>query len=125
VWPTFSPDGHQVAFEWNGANGENADIYHNDRFVRRSTAYDRSGERWRAELVTPWAAHRLHPILSRIAGGQIRLMSPLGGSDLKLSNVAVTPPLAWSADGRYLATARVESPTGLYLIPVNGGEPRC
>ena len=26
-WPTFSPDGDQVAFEWDGENGDNADIY--------------------------------------------------------------------------------------------------
>ena len=26
-WPTFSPDGDQVAFEWDGENSDNADIY--------------------------------------------------------------------------------------------------
>ena len=26
-WPTFSPDGDQVAFEWTGENNDNGDIY--------------------------------------------------------------------------------------------------
>ena len=26
-WPSFSPDGDQVAFEWRGEKGDNADIY--------------------------------------------------------------------------------------------------
>ena len=43
---------------------------------------------------------------------------------MKLSDVPVSPPLAWSPDGRYLAAQRVVPPTGLYLIPIDGGEPR-
>ena len=26
-WPTFSPNGDQVAFEWDGEGADNADIY--------------------------------------------------------------------------------------------------
>lgn len=37
---------------------------------------------------------------------------------------SVSAPLAWSPDGRYLAAQRVAPPAGLYLIPVDGGEPR-
>ena len=125
LWPTFSPDGNQVAFGWTGENGENGDIYIKmvgSSEVRRLTTDPAS------DGAPSWS-----PDGRRIAyirtnpdspGGQIRLMSPLGGSDLRLSDVAVTAPLVWSPDGRYLAAQRVESPTGLYLIPVDGGEPR-
>ena len=27
LWPTFSPDGDQLAFEWGGENSDNSDIY--------------------------------------------------------------------------------------------------
>ena len=66
------------------------------------------------------ASRTSEPIQTR-RGRRIRLMSPLGGSDLRLSDAAVTAPLVWSPDGRYLAAERVESPTGLYLIPRGRG----
>ena len=51
-WPTFSPDGDQVAFEWDGENGDNADIYITmvgSSEVRRLTS--ESGEATTRQLV--------------------------------------------------------------------------
>jgi Tol biopolymer transport system component len=61
--------------------------------------------------------------------GRIHLASPLGGSDLKLSDFRVAAPLAWTPDGGYLAAQHTPEsgdagPAGIYLVPVDGGEPR-
>jgi Tol biopolymer transport system component len=136
--PTFSPDGAQIAFAWEGEKGDNWDIYlkmigaaethrlttgpatdfdpswspdgRQIAFVRSQPGYD------------PW----------HLKGqGTIHLVSPVGGSDRKLSDFPVRRTLSWSPDGRWLAAARYPSATetdpgaaGIYLIPVFGGEPR-
>ncbi len=124
-WPTFSPDGDQVAFEWDGENSDNADIYITtvgSSEVRRLTS-DPAGDR--SPSWSPDGQRIAYVRMSPEAeGGRIHLVSPLGGSNLKLSDIPVSAPLAWSPDGRYLAAQRVVPPTGLYLIPMDGGEPR-
>jgi Tol biopolymer transport system component len=62
--------------------------------------------------------------------GRIYLMSALGGSNSKLSDFPTDDQIAWSPDGRVIAAARVVRPgsndsTGIYVIPVDGGEPRA
>ena len=124
-WPTFSPHGDQVAFEWDGENSDNPDIYIKmvgSSEVRRLTS-DPAGDG------TPsWSPDGRHIAYVRTdpdsRAGRIHLVSPMGGPDMKLSDLPVEAPLAWSPDGRYLAAQRVVPPTGLYLIPVDGGEPR-
>jgi Tol biopolymer transport system component len=61
----------------------------------------------------------------------IHLVSPLGGPAPKLSDFPASnwDPPSWSPDGRWLATTRAASPAepeleGVYLVPVQGGEPR-
>jgi Tol biopolymer transport system component len=68
--------------------------------------------------------------------GRVYVVSPLGGPERKLSDfdahfdrVALFGDLSWSPDGRYIAAARSSTQregesTGIYLIPVEGGEPR-
>ena len=44
LWPTFSPDGTQVAFEWDGEHSDNPDIYIKmvgSSEVRRLTSHPR------------------------------------------------------------------------------------
>ncbi len=123
-WPTFSPHGDQVAFEWDGEGAANADIYITmvgSSEVRRLTtdpAADRS-PRW-----SPDGRQIAYVRDNLESGGRIRLISPLGGSDRKLSDIPVAAPLAWSPDGRYLAAHRIVAPTGIDLIPMDGGGPR-
>jgi Tol biopolymer transport system component len=56
-------------------------------------------------------------------------MSSLGGSDRALGDFPLRPPAAWSPDGRYLVAGKAsltegDRSIGLYLIPVDVGEPR-
>jgi len=124
LWPTFSPDGSQVAFEWDGEKGENADVYLTmvgSPEIRRLTIDPaRDG-------APSWSPDgRLIAYLRATAGpeGRIHLVSPLGGSDRTFSDIPVTAPLAWSPDGRYLAARRATAPTGIYLMPLDGGAAR-
>ncbi len=122
-WPTFSPDGTQVAFEWDGEHSDNPDIYIKmvgSSDVRRLTT-NPGGDR----------APRWSPDGRQIAyvrdgpesdGNRIHLVSPIGGSDQKLNDVPVLGPVEWSPDSRYLAALVPRK--GIYLIPVQGGEPR-
>ena len=131
-WPTFSPDGTQVAFEWGGEKGDNPDIYLKmvgSSEVRRITS-DAAGDRAPSWSPDGRQIAYLHEVSGR-PGGRIHLVSPLGGNDLKLTDFQVSEPLSWSPDGRYLAAQRarpsetVRDPnTGIYLISVQGGDPR-
>ena len=62
--------------------------------------------------------------------GHVRVMSSLGDSDRQVSDFLVSVPAAWSPDDRYLVAGWAAPPdtthptNGLYLIPVQGGEPR-
>jgi Tol biopolymer transport system component/DNA-binding winged helix-turn-helix (wHTH) protein len=123
-WPTFSPNGDQVAFEWDGEGADNADIYITmvgSSEVRRLTT---DPEADRAPSWSPDGRQIAYVRNTPESGGRIRLISPLGGSDRKLSDIPYAAPLAWSADGRYLAAQRLVAPTGIDLIPMDGGEPR-
>ena len=122
-WPTFSPDGDQVAFEWDGENGDNADIYITmvgSSEVRRLTTDPGSD---RAPSWSPDGRQIAYVRGSPPSGGRIHLVSPLGGSDRTLSDFPVSEPLAWSPDGRFIA-AQGPQPTGIYLVPIDGGPPR-
>jgi len=140
--PTFSPDGGQFAFAWNGEKGDNADIYLEmvgSPEVRRLTSDP-------ARDVAPsWSPDGRQIAFHRLGSGgpaelwgggysssTIHLVSPVGGSDRRLTDFpARDAQLSWSPDGRFLTAARFGSATekdpraaGIYLIPVLGGEPR-
>src|SRR5262249_38714417 len=110
--PSFSPDGNQVAFAWNGENEDNWDIY--VKIIGSATAL---------RLTTDAAADR-SPAWSR-DGRQIAfvkmgaprgiyLVSPLGGPEQKILDFdAEAGSLSWSPDGKFLVVAksyRQESP---------------
>ena len=137
MMPTLSPDGNQVAFAWNGnKDGSNVNLYVSmigTPAVRRLTTHPAMDvfPRWSPDgrqiaFVRQWTDHE----------GRVYVVSPLGGPERKVSDfdahfdrVAAFGDLSWSADGRYIAAARASTQregesTGIYLIPVEGGEPR-
>ena len=128
--PTFSPDGRQVAFAWDGGAPDSSDIYVTlvgSSDVRRLTTDPGR------DFAPQWSPDGRQIAYVRAAdrtSQRIRVMSAFGGSDRLLSDFAVWAPIAWSPDGRYIAAggagaagapARADS---IYLIPLLAGEPR-
>ena len=136
--PTFSPDGAQIAFAWKGEKSDNWDIYLKmigSPEIHRlttdpATDFDPSWSPDGRQIAFVRSQAEYYSWLHK-GQGTIHLVSPVGGSDRKLSDFPVRSTLSWSPDGRWLAAARPPSATetdpgaaGIYLIPVLGGEPR-
>jgi Tol biopolymer transport system component len=131
VGVTFSPDGRQFAFTWDGGAQDNLDIYVmliGSSEVRRLTTDSAP------DLAPNWSPDGLQIAYIHIdpksGSQQVRIMSSLGGAGRTLSDFPAHFPARWSPDGRYLAVARAPSREatqtggGLFLLPLNGGEPR-
>jgi len=132
--PSFSPDGDQVAFAWDGEKGDNWDIYVKmigSGETRRLTT-DPANDGFAC-----WSpdGRQIAFVRSSAGGlsGTIHVISPLGGADRKVSDQPVgVGQLSWSPDGRWLATgetgaytmSRVNLPRGIRLVAVSSGEVR-
>ena len=127
----LSPDGRHVLFEWTGEGRSDRDIY--IQVVGSSDPHPLTTDP--ADDVAPmWSSDgRQIAYVRRGPGpfsGHVRVMSSLGGSDRQVSDFLVSVPAAWSPDDRYLVAGWAAPPdathpgNGLYLIPVQGGEPR-
>ena len=123
--PTFSPDGEQVAFSWNGARQDNRDIYVTlvgSSDVRRLTSDPLP------DLNPAWSpdGRQIAFLRARPDGTTIQLVSALGGADRKLSDFRGADSIGWSPDGHWLAAGRAGQmslagqPRGIYLIPSRG-----
>jgi Tol biopolymer transport system component/DNA-binding winged helix-turn-helix (wHTH) protein len=124
--PTFSPDGEQVAFRWDGPKQDNWDIYITlvgSSDVRRLTTdpAEDSHPKWSPD------GRQIAFLRGRPDGTTIQLVSALGGADRKLSDFRGADSIGWSPDGHWLAVGRAGEetgqPRGIYLIPVEGGDP--
>ena len=127
--PTFSPDGEQVAFAWNGPKQDNWDIYVTlvgSSNVRRLTSDPAP------DTQPAWSpdGRQIAFLRERPDGSTIQLVSALGGEDRKLSDFRGADSIGWSPDGQWLVAGRsgengaAGQPRGIYLIPVEGGEAR-
>jgi eukaryotic-like serine/threonine-protein kinase len=135
VAPTFSPDGTQVAFSWNGEREDNFDIYLKtvgSSDVRRLTTDPA------ADTLPVWSPDgneiaflRDHP------GGGTNVYSVLstGGGERKRSDFRIgggpSARIVWSPDQRWIVgrADRAEDlarngSRALYLIPLGSGTPR-
>ncbi len=131
VHPTFSPDGDQVAFSWDGGVHGTSDIYvklvgsSEVRQLTTDPAFD-TIPRWSPDG-RRIAFLRLQP---GSEDGRIHVMSALGGPDSTLSDLSTNYQFAWSPDGRVIAAPRVERDgdkfsSAIYIVPADGGDPRA
>ena len=124
--PTFSPDGSQVAFSWDGASGDNWDIYvkmiGSEHMLRLT--FDPAPDRCPA-----WAPDgRLIAFLRGSPGGgsEVRFVSPLGGADRRVAKL-LTPAehgLSWNPDGRRIVVSDRSAPDeapGLFVVDLESG----
>jgi Tol biopolymer transport system component len=129
-YPSFSPDGNQVAFTWTGPTRDNPDIYvqqigsgppfrlTTDPRNDYNPVWAPNG-RWIAFLRRQWETDT----------SELRLIPPLGGPERKLREIRVqdaTPPyLAWCPDSSCLVvtdSAGEGMPAALFLLWLDTGE---
>ena len=129
----FSPDGRQISFAWDGEDQNNFDIYVK---LVGSTEVRRLTTDPGIDLASVWSPDGRQIAYARAGPPstgtwQLRVMSSLGGADRKISDFPTWLGAVWSPDGRYLAAGRAGPPdaahptNGIYLIPLEGGEPRA
>jgi serine/threonine protein kinase len=125
--PTFSPDGNQVAFSWNGEKQDNYDIWvklvDGGAPLRLTTdpADDRSPA-WSPDGRT----------IAFIRRGAVYLISPLGGAERKLTDSQRVMNLAWMPDSKSLLLVALENEKSsspgfssqVFQISSGGGEMR-
>ena len=138
-YPTFSPDGEQVAFSWNGPKQDNWDVYVTlvgSSDVRRLTSDPGEDARptWSPD------GRQIAFVRQRANDSTIHLVSPLGGAERRLGDFKGADSLAWSSDGKWLAAGNSghlnfglwnqfprfggQGPRGIYLVSVESGAVR-
>ncbi len=128
--PSFSPDGNQVAFSWNGEKQDNFDIYvkliGSGTQLRLTTAPE-------ADTNPAWSpdGNSIAFIRQRPGGkASVVLVSPLGPPERKVAEISKTGMdwlrgLVWTPDGKSLVVTDWNSdsePSGLFLLSVESGE---
>jgi Tol biopolymer transport system component len=116
--PVFSPDGNQIAFNWDGG-GENPGIYvkliDSGSPLRLTTGND---------FDPAWSPDgRSIAFVRRGDGGGIFLVPALGGPERKLTDA--TGAFSWSPDGRHLAIVRSgtpQEPLSIWLFSIESSE---
>jgi len=129
VTPTFSPDGNEVAYAWDGPAQNNWDIYvkmvGSDSPVRLTKATE-------PDAFPTWSPDgrliAFRRFLPQQRKSQILVIPPIGGQERLISEDANSGgPLAWSPDSRWIVTSSSEvarGPVGLIAIDTTSGELR-
>jgi Tol biopolymer transport system component len=136
-YPSFSPDGNQIAFAWNGS--ESAPIDALDLYVKQlgSEIPRRLTNHPAAYLVPAWSPDGRFIAFSRADqnGDGIYMLPALGGPERKLAETRFSRwlfgLLSWSPDGKWLAFPDADKPvvvvppvTGIHLLNVETLERR-
>jgi len=127
--PSFSPDGSQIAFSWDGPNQDNHEIYvktvGSDPPLRLTATPGPEGS-------PAWSPDGRHIAFLRANG--IFLIPPTGGSERRILELSVDPAvvvsrcwLSWSPDSKTLAYAMQASqhePSGIFILDIESGKAR-
>ena len=120
--PSFSPDGNQVAFSWNGEKQDNYDIY--VKVVDGGTPL-RLTTNPTVDGAPAWSPDgRLIAFVRDTS--EVFLISPLGGPERKLTN-AKGFFVSWAPDSKTIAIADSNSdqePYSIFLVSIATGERR-
>jgi len=119
--PTFSPDGSQVAFAWDGeSDGRGYDLYVKAIGSDRPLRLTFHPADW---LSVAWSPDGRSIAISRVAGEEdsgIYLLPPTGGPERKLVGRGVGTnyenEISWSPDGKFLAYIDAGETLKLFLL---------
>ncbi len=134
VAPSFSPDGNQVAFSWNGDNQDNYDIY--VKLIGPGTPLRLTTDLAR-DFVPQWSPDgRNIAFLRELSADRVAVMlvPPLGGPNRKIAEfysqvrIRALASLCWTSDSRSLivsAAVGAADSNRLLLVSVDTGEVRA
>jgi len=133
--PSFSPDGSEVAFAWNGTSRDNYDIY--IKIVGTGSPVRLTTDTG-SDFDPAWSPDGTQIAFCRLGQG-IFVIPPIGGAERMLFEdpdtvlvgyryVALSARrLSWSPDGKYLAFARGATGSGragIFVVGKQGGPAR-
>lgn len=127
--PSFSPDGAQVAFQWDGEKQDNTDIY--IKALGPGATPLRLTSDPRADRMPSWSPDGRSIAFIRMVGpekGELRVIPSSGGVERMLAKFAIwdrhsSVAAAWSADNQWLIVPVVlKQHSALFRISVSTGE---
>jgi Tol biopolymer transport system component/DNA-binding winged helix-turn-helix (wHTH) protein len=130
-FPTFAPDGHQIAFAWNGEHRDNWDIY--VKQIGSAGPPLRVTNNPAEDTMPAWSPDGRYIAFERHQRNAfaIYLTSPLGGPERQVTdwltsqNTGTISPPSWSPDGQWLVAATLEphdETSHIVLIPIGHGK---
>jgi Tol biopolymer transport system component len=127
IEPSFSPDGNEVTYAWDGPAQNNWDIYVKMIGSESPLRLTKGGD---PNVHPSWSSDgRLIAFVRYLCQQRKALMiavPPIGGQERIVSEGLYDGPIAWSPDNRWLIAASpvgAHGPLGLVAIDVNTGEP--
>ena len=142
-YASFSPDAQQVAFCWEGEGRAQGVAPSNDIWVKFVSGMEtrRLTSSPEDDWTPSWSPDGTRIAFVRLPTGTgvttdsvggLYVVSPLAGGERRLGDFpAEFSQLAWSPDSRFVAARRrrgsgetAPAASGIYLVPVDGSEPR-
>ncbi len=128
-FPSFSPDGNQIAFAWNGEKEDNLDIYVKLIDAGAPLRLTTSPAQDEAPAFSPDGRY-IAFLRTSPERRAVYLVPALGGPERKLADLfpaSAWPGASYSPDGKFLAVSdkgSAEEPFAIHLISVETGERR-